>query len=90
MGPPMPGAVEALTAMVKAGHKIIIHSCRGDKRNVIRDWMTFYKVPYHEIHGNKPKPVADIYIDDKGWRFTSWDDQLLLDQLGIPTPTDDQ
>ena len=35
------------------------------------DWLSKNNVPYDEIHFGKP--WADIYIDDNGFRFKSWD-----------------
>ena len=75
MGPPMPGAAEAMRLLKAANHNLIIHSCNRTK--VIRDWMAYNNIPFDSIWGESPadnghKPVASIYLDDRGIRFTSW------------------
>ena len=71
MGPPMTGAVEALQDLYPL-HTIIIHTTRANTpsgRKSVADWLEYYDVDYHEIVG---KPNADIYLDDRGLKFTSW------------------
>ena len=84
MGPPITGAVEALQRLHEAGHKIIIHSCRssdGPKAiKVMEDWLEYFKVPYDSVWSDIGKPVADWYIDDKGYYFTG-DWEAVLDGL---------
>lgn len=70
MGPPIEGAQEALAQLKWQGHRIIIHSVWGGEKKTIGDWMVFYKIPYDDITNIKPQ--ADIYLDDKAVRFTSW------------------
>lgn len=76
---PMPGAKEFLTKLKKEGYKIVVFTVRlnpkfgGDlkwKKWNIEYWFKKFKIPYDEITNNKPD--ADIYIDDKCTRFTSW------------------
>ena len=74
MGPPMPGAKEAMERLHRLGHQVIIHSCNRSK--VIADWMQYYQIPYHSIWDQPGKPVADRYIDDKGLHFESWEQTL--------------
>lgn len=82
---PLEGAVEKLNSLKNAGHYIILLSarhmetCRGNVGMVIArqgktlmDWLEKYKIPYDELWFGKPH--ADIYIDDNGFRFTSWSD----------------
>ena len=70
MGPPMEGALETLTKWHQARHTIIVHSVRGGRPQHIEDWMNYYKIPFDTV--TNIKPAADIYIDDKGFRFVSW------------------
>jgi len=74
MGPPMPGAKEALELFKRHGHEIIIHSCNNPR--VIRDWMLYWQVPFDSIWTEPGKPIADFYIDDRAFRFTSWSQTL--------------
>lgn len=78
-----PGAREALQAFRKAGHKIIIWTCRhGQHEKDVRVFLTENDIPFDTI--NNPimgadlgtrKVYADLYIDDKGLRFEdNWDE----------------
>jgi capsule biosynthesis phosphatase len=81
--PVLPGAVERIRQLRAAGHYIIIQTARNmatRKANVGQvvkhvgkitlDWLEKQGVEYDEIHFGKPN--ADIYIDDRAWRFNSW------------------
>jgi hypothetical protein len=70
MGAPMEGAKEALEKLKSQHNKIIIHSIWGDDQKTIGDWMKFYEIPFDSI--TNIKPPADVYLDDKAVRFTSW------------------
>ena len=76
MGPPVEGAKGAINALLRAGHKIIIHTVwPPDRHHVILDWLEFYEFPPLPI--TNIKPVADAYIDDKAIRFDSWPEAML-------------
>lgn len=74
MGPPVKGAIESLTRLKNEKHTIIIHSVWGHPSGAatIAKWMNYYGIPFDEITNVKPK--ADVYLDDRGMKFTSWDD----------------
>ena len=74
MGPPIVGAIDALTQLKEQGHTIIVHSVWGSKKDIIGDWMSFYNIPYDDITNIKPE--ADIYIDNKGYHFITWSQTL--------------
>lgn len=74
MGLPMPGAAEALALLHGRGHTVIIHSVRGNERDVIRKWMEYYMIPFDSI--TNVKPQADFYVDDKAVHFDNWADTL--------------
>lgn len=77
MGPPVEGAVAALTGLVAAGHTVIVHTVWGGTdhgRQVIERWLGYYGVPYSGVTNEKPR--ADVYMDDKAVRFTTWADFL--------------
>lgn len=74
MGPPMLGAKEALERLKQEGHTILIHSC--NRANVIAEWMAYFNITYSSIWCGTGKPVADVYIDDKGLKFESWQQTL--------------
>ena len=81
---PLPGAVERIRQLKEQGHTVIIltarhmKTCNGDVGKVIArvgkltlDWLDRHGIPYDEVHFGKPN--ADLYIDDRGLRFTGWD-----------------
>jgi ribonucleotide monophosphatase NagD (HAD superfamily) len=72
MGGPIEGTQDALKRLKGLGWKIIVFSVWGDQKKTIGDFMEYYHLPYDEI--TNQKPVADIYLDDKAVRFTSWKD----------------
>lgn len=73
LGQPIEGAVKALTILERAGHTIIIHTvwaANDHSIKTIKDWLSYFKIPYHEVTNIKPQ--ADVYIDDKAIRFYDW------------------
>lgn len=82
---PVPGAVAKVQSLKKAGHYIIIQTARHMKTcsgnvgmvqaRIARDtldWLERHEIPYDEIYFGKP--WAQIYIDDNGFRFSTWED----------------
>lgn len=79
LGPPFPGAKEAMQAFREAGYDICIHSCRGSDGpravKVMVDWLNYFQIPFDSVWGQPGKPVADFYIDDLAIRFEgNWED----------------
>jgi hypothetical protein len=73
MGPPMPGAIEAVKQLALR-HSVIIFSARAateDGRKSIEDWMHYFQVPYQRITAIKPKDTV-VFVDDRGYRFVDW------------------
>ena len=71
MGPPMPGALDALQDL-RDHFTIIIHTTKANTpsgRKAVADWLEYYDVDYHEIVG---KPKADYYIDDHAVKHNNW------------------
>lgn len=75
-----PNAKETINKWYEQGHKIIIWSCRYDEgiQEVI-DFLNDNKIKFHTFNKNVdlddnfdpyPKIYADLYIDDRGFRFT--------------------
>ena len=80
---PLPGAVERIGELRAAGHYVIIQTARNmatrgaNVGQVMKhvgkltlDWLDEHGVEYDEIYFGKPN--ADIYIDDRAWRFADW------------------
>ena len=70
MGPPMEGAQDTLRFLKTKGYQIMIHSCNNPK--VIKDWMTYWEIPYDVVWEGVGKPICDCYIDAKAIHFTNW------------------
>ena len=82
---PNKGAVEKLKSYKEKGHYIIIQTARnmatqdGNLGKVMKnigkvtlDWLEKFDIPYDEIFFGKPN--AHLYIDDRAFRFSSWDE----------------
>lgn len=85
----LPGAVETIRELLDSGVSITIHSSRiapvlktgrrRTKSSINREIASIRKkldkAGLHEvqIHTAPWKPAADVYLDDKGMAFTSWD-----------------
>lgn len=82
---PLPGAAERIRELRRAGYVIVIltarnmATCDGNVGRVMKNvgrltlnWLEQHGIEYDEIHFGKPN--ADLYIDDRALRFTSWHD----------------
>ena len=87
-GPPVDGMKELLQSLKAKGHEILIFTTRGNSE--IAAWCKLHGMPYDfinrnpHIQGNNPgKPIADVYVDDRGIRFDPDDleDGLLEKQI---------
>ena len=70
-----PGVRDAISRLREAGHRIILHSCNNT--DFIEKWMFEQDIRYDGIWGKAGKPVATVYIDDRGYHFRNWDETLL-------------
>lgn len=81
---PIKDAVETLNYFKKKGYYIVIHTARGmrtynnNEGKIIAahskkliDWLNKWNIPYDELLFAKPH--VDYFIDDKGYRFDSWE-----------------
>jgi len=81
---PVEGAMEILNRLRADGHYIILHTARHMKTTganlglvvakeglTLLEWLNFHQIPFDEIYFGKP--WADVYIDDNGHRFESWE-----------------
>ena len=83
---PLEGAREAINILREEGHKIVIHSCNNTEwiKKVLNDNDIRFDYIWGSSSRREPKPICDIYIDDKGFRFSgSWKEDLpqILDLL---------
>lgn len=79
----LPGARDGICILREHGHKIIIHSC--NQASFIEATCLLHDLRYDGIWDKKGKPVADCYVDDKGFHFTNWADDKysILDRLNM-------
>lgn len=84
------GVIEKLKALKNAGHYIIINTarnmatCESNLGKVMKnvglitlEWLKANQVPYDEIYFGKPN--GHIYIDDRAFRFNSWNNIEVAD-----------
>jgi len=87
---PLPGAIECIRALRAKGHYVIIltarnmATCESNVGKVMKnvgkitlDWLELHGVEYDEIYFGKPN--AEVYLDDRGIRFTDW--SLITDDI---------
>ena len=80
---PFPGVTERIRQLRAAGHCVIIltarnmSTCQGNVGKVMKkvgkitlDWLEKHGIEYDEIYFGKPN--AELYIDDRALRFSSW------------------
>jgi len=70
---PMTGAEEAMIELLDKGHKIFIFTARKDKK-AIKQWLkdNFNDKRLHNLLITNEKLPAQVYIDDRGYRFKGW------------------
>ncbi len=84
LGAPRGDVVAAMRTLAGEGWKIIIYTTRGETEIVA--YLVQHKIPYHEINRNSDyktqgsKPVADVYWDDRAFRY-SGDAQRDLEEI---------
>jgi len=82
---PIEGAAASLKKLEDRGCQIVIYSTRAEGKYINGDWqegqsdkmiewLKFYGIPYHEIASGKP--LAHVYIDDRGLRFEDWNSTM--------------
>jgi hypothetical protein len=84
---PVAGAAEAMRTLKSQGFTLIISSARLDpvlwgdllKHRVadIIAWLAKHQIPFDQVVEHKP--AADLYIDDKAYRFQGDWHQAILD-----------
>lgn len=75
-GEPIEGVQEAFAKLQSAGWKIIIFTTRGNQE-LVRNYLTSHSIPFDHINLNPDqpenagsgKPIADVYVDDRGLQF---------------------
>ena len=77
IGPPAPGAKDVMWLLKKAGHYLIIWTCReGIHQTEMVNWLLEQGIPFDRVNEHHPENVkkydcasrkvhAHIYVDDK-------------------------
>ena len=74
LGAPRPDVREAMLTLRAEGWKIVIHTTRGQSE--IGEYLKQHGIPHDEINSNSdyktqgPKPVADVYWDDRAITYS--------------------
>jgi uncharacterized HAD superfamily protein len=65
------GARRALSLLCKRGYRIILYTSRSKyvERETVK-WLKKNDIPFDDIIFDKPR--GNIYIDDRGYRFSGW------------------
>ena len=91
--PPKEGSKEAIDILRAHGIKVIIWTCRNNEA-ALREYLDKYGIGYDAINADvhpqitspdqiSRKVLADVYVDDRGIRFTDWNSavELILDLM---------
>ncbi len=86
VGKPRYEVVKAIRALKKQGHKILIYSTRSTK--VLKKYCKKHKIPVDYLNinpeyktGNPGKPVASVYVDDRGLCYRGQKAETLIKEL---------
>ncbi|MEK7575184.1 MAG: hypothetical protein AAB511_03060 [Patescibacteria group bacterium] len=85
-GEPIPEIVETIRTLKGLGHTIIVCSTRST--DLIRDYCNKHAIPVDYINDNPlfpdatgSKPVASVYVDDRGLCFNRQSSEVLVEQI---------
>ena len=68
--------IKMMSLLTEKKVKIIIHTGRHiNNLDTTLDWLKRFGVKYDHLQFGKP--VADLYIDDKGMRFTKCQNEII-------------
>lgn len=83
-GEPLRGALTGCRQLAKQ-HTLVVFTARDDL-DVVKQWLDDYGFPPMEVTNCKPAS-ADLFIDDRGYRFNgSWVSLLFELSSGLPKP----
>lgn len=68
---PVPKALEKILLLIQNGFEIVIFTTRTN-HGTIKKWLKKNEFPDLKVTSTKPQALA--YIDDRGIRFTNWED----------------
>ena len=84
-GEPLPGSLKAIELLSKK-YNIIIFTAKAKSnrplvngktgKELVREWLEKHNVMQYIQSITSEKPRAKVYIDDNGYRFSSWNKTL--------------
>ena len=84
-GKPIPGALEAIRNLSQ-NYKIIIFTAKAKSNRplvngktgveLVEEWLKKHDILKYVSEITSEKPRAQIYIDDRGYRFINWDNAI--------------
>jgi uncharacterized HAD superfamily protein len=78
---PLAGARERLNRWYQEGHTIILWTARGwEQYRVTVKWLEEHGFRFHQLLMGKP--IVDVFIDDRAYRFEGWDAPYFEDRSG--------
>ena len=72
---PVYQSLEAINYLINVGHKLTVFTSNSEP-NKVKEWLIKWKFP--ELEVTNIKRPAHVYIDDRGLRFTNWQDMRRL------------
>ena len=77
-GPPVPGAIEGMKALLERGFFLVVFTAREELGPIVQ-WLAKYGlyVDLETLVVTNHKPKALVYVDDRAIRFTDWADLCL-------------
>jgi len=83
------GAERYICFLKKEGWEIIIFTSRGEIGDIKR-FLSLYGIPWDYMNEspynsniNSLKPIADVYLDDRGITFREWNDDLVREIISF-------
>ena len=81
--PPVPGMPELLQRLQAMGFRLVVHSTRTateEGARAVNSWLLRWGFPADVMELSATKPPADLYVDDRGYRFEG-DPMALIDYI---------
>lgn len=83
MGKPLAGSQLVMKLLHERQVTLVVHTlwARTEAgKSACEKWLKYFQIPFDEVTALKPK--ADLYMDDHGYHFTTWEAALpVLDKL---------
>jgi hypothetical protein len=74
---PFHDTVQSMQDIRAMGYRVVVHSVRCAHEGgikAIREWLDEHGIEVDDVTAHKP--LACIYVDDRGYHHTNWDDTV--------------